>query len=85
MIRPQQIKNLDNYYDVSYMLNDNITLVAILIYAQGVDASVRKIETDLISLRVDKYSQELDSILDLKIATLQDIQQLLRTDNVSKI
>ncbi len=85
MIRPQQIHNLQNYYDVSLMLNDNITLVAILIYAQGVDASVRKIETDLISLRVDKYSQELDSILDLKIATLQDIQQLLRTDNVSKI
>ena len=74
MKQPQQINNLQNYYDVSYMLNDNITLIAILIHTQGV-STIKKIETDLISLRVDKYALELDCILDMRV-TMQKTEQI---------
>ena len=81
MKQPQQINNLQNYYDVSYMLNDNITLIAILIHTQGV-STIKKIETDLISLRVDKYALELDCILDMRVTTLQEMQRLFKTDEI---
>jgi hypothetical protein len=89
MPRPQRTtssETLDNYYDVCLMLNDNIKLVSALIYIQGADVriSARKIESDLMNLRVDKYSQELDSILDLKIDTLHNLQKLCLVSSLSE-
>ena len=89
MSRPQRtnnIKTLDDYYEVCLMMSDNIKLVAALIYVQGSDVriSARKIESDLLNLKVDKYSQELDAILDLKVHTLHDLQKLCLVSSLSE-
>lgn len=70
-------KAIQDYYDLCEILDDNMAILASLIYMQGCDTStIKKIITDLESLRVEKYATELDAILDLRMSTLRDIHAL---------
>lgn len=76
-------QDINNYYGVSNIVNDDIETVAFLIQILRLKPNDR-IVCNLENLRLDKYSQELDLLLDIKTGTLKELQQIFNNKNRGK-
>jgi hypothetical protein len=65
-----------DYYDVSFVVGNDIYIVAMLLATIRSDISIQ-IVRDLEKLKVEKYSKELDILNDMSIQTLKNIATLL--------
>lgn len=68
--------NIEKYYLVSKLTNDNIEAVAVLIDLVTIKPKVRIIN-DLQKLNLTKYSEALERLVDLKVSTIKDISKCL--------
>lgn len=68
-------KLIDDYYDLANIVDNDIVIVALLIQIQKIKPLV-KVVKDLENLNLDKYSKEIDNLLDFKIETLKDLAYL---------
>lgn len=69
-------KNLNNFYDVSLVLNEDIYIVALLLATLKANISIQ-IVRDLEKHRLDKYEKELELLNDMSIQTLKSLYKVL--------
>jgi len=69
-------KNLNNFYDVSLVLNEDIYMVALLLATLKSNISIQ-IVRDLEKHRFDKYEKELELLNDMSIQTLKSLHKVL--------
>lgn len=69
--------NIEKYYLVSKLTNDDIEAVAVLIDLVTMKPKVRIIN-DLQRLKLSKHSEALERLVDLKVSTIKDISKCLR-------
>jgi hypothetical protein len=69
-------KNLNNFYDVSLVLNEDIYMVALLLATLKSNISIQ-IVRDLEKHRLDKYEKELELLNDMSIQTLKSLYKVL--------
>jgi len=69
----KQDKSLETLYQLSYICNDNLPIVAFFLSVIS-DKTPNKIINDLENMRVKKYEDDLNYLLDnLKIGTIKNI------------
>ena len=68
--------NIEKYYFLSELTNDDIEAVAVLIELITIKPKVR-IVNDLEKLNLSKYGDTLEKLLDLKVSTIKDISKCL--------
>ena len=68
--------NIEKYYLLSELTNDDIETVAVLIELVTIKPKV-KILNDLQKLNLSKYGDTLEKLLDLKVSTIKDISKCL--------
>lgn len=69
---------LDSFFTLASMLDDDISLIVAIIHIHT-KTPIKKINSDLEALKIDKYASAIDAVLDLRATTLQDIKKLHKT------